>query len=184
MLHILGRRVDMTNCTDETYLYFYNQEHITPKEMASLILGNDPRKKTLSDRQLKSEVEKIIYHGKKLNNGTCDRHTPLASKELFDWCIKKFPEFNPNMPRHYVLEIDDISHVKTAQNVIVISDDYSDLKASFIALAREKEAEEAENKSLKQEIERLSIFEEQITSRKKSSSKGGSNSRGVKKTGV
>ncbi|MCF7970819.1 MAG: hypothetical protein K9L22_06605 [Methylococcaceae bacterium] len=169
---------------DDVYRFFYDKEHITPKEMANLILGNDPREKSLLDKHLKSEVEKIIYYGKKINAGECDRHTNLTSKELFNWCITKFPEFKPNVPRHYVLEIQNIKHTTTVQNVALIRGLYDDLKEDYIIATNRIEAQSIEITALKQEIARLAVFEEKIINRKESSGKGGANSRGVKKTGV
>ena len=162
---------------EEACRYFYDKGIITSKEMANLICGTDPRVKPLKYNQhnYKKVYEQITYEFK------CVANTKLESETIFNWAIEHFTEFNPSIPKHYVIKPGLLKNKPTVYPPVVVSGSSEKIKQDYINAMRKNGVLEKKIIEQKKEIDRLSVFENKANNKALGNKQGGRNSRGIKK---
>ncbi len=169
----------MSKTKEDACLFFYKRKHITPKEMTNLVLGNDPRERSLTYRtnDYQSIIEKITYKFK------CKANTALDSKVLFEWVMQKIPEFKTCLPVILRSETHLVGCAKSSSSAsgrLTFGEDGSFQRKYCEALYTISKLEH-ENSQLTREVERLLVFEKKAIKKKENCRKGGLASRGKRK---
>ncbi len=175
--------VFMPRPDQSVYQYFYDKEFITPKEMASLIVGFDPRKNriTTSNTPFKNIYDSIrnnIKNGNIEYKGIMLKDSQIETKMLFRWAVNQYPDFKNQLP------------VALAEHIGIASlgGFSTQITGKIIPSYDSSESRKLAEDNLDLEIRVLELEEENEKLRKAEQirndarSKGGKNSKGVKKT--
>jgi len=171
----------MTNLSEDIYRHFYKRQLITAKDMANLILGNDPRVKPLAYRHLgyKSILEKITYKFK------CKPTEEILVKELFHWAVQNLPDFKQQLPLNLILNTVTLEctlpQLQSEAFSVAIPCSKSELESEYVKAMTEIYELKKTINNLNSEIERLSVFEKKIINKQRAGKIGGENSINSKK---
>jgi len=163
----------MPDLSEDVYRHYYEREFITPTEITNLILGNDPRVKYLKYRHsgYKALLEKITYKFK------CKSNTDIPVKEIFNWAIKKIPDFNEKLPKNLIINtITSQCHSPASQCAgYVVSTPFSrdELEEKYLQAMSENNKLTKIIENLNCEIIRLSVFERQRINKQQAGKIGG-----------
>ena len=73
--------------------------------------------------------------------------------------MEHFPEFNPSIPRHYVLKVDNVKLKMATHPAILVHGNSEKIKQDYVNATRKIEILKKTIIEHKEEIDRLSVFE-------------------------
>ncbi len=176
------------NSLEEAYRYFYNQDYVTPKQMANLICGKDPRNG--SHKYVNSDFKKTIQRirdahkrGEIHFNGELKNDSPIEAKAFFRWAVTTYPDFRNKVPADMIVGRAEVNNAELPE--FDIEANVEEIPSSFEKAYWDSRLEIRELKkkivSLENKVARLSVFEKKKIGKLHNSENGGKASKGKRK---
>ena len=171
----------------DSYWLLYNQKHISIKQIANLVCGNDSRNKSKNSRdtEFKKTLERIKYAVKKQDNPAVTINNDVDSEVLFKITAHLYPDFRRKLPDGLISN--DISMSVNDGSPIISGfisstpQDQQELEKRYLRLEDENHALKAEAVLLKKRISQLDAKLKKQDKTRKYNASGGKKSKGASK---